>query len=206
MSNLKNLSKDKLIEMINQLKVDNEALKVMTELYKQMNDKIVELERQQNLNLQYLRRDTIEISGIPSSVKQDDLEGEVVKIFDAAKVKVHNKKLKFKNIQACHRIGKKGVTIVKFTNRKFAREAMYCGKNLKDTDLYGGSRVYLNHSFCPEFRFLNYLIRKAKNDGKLFKWKVTNGVNYVQVMEDGDFEEVSHKSDLVSLGIDIDNE
>ena len=52
------------------------------------------------------------------------------------------------DIQATHRVGKKGVTIVKFVNLKFAYEGLRCGKNLKDSKLYGNSGgIYINNSF-----------------------------------------------------------
>ena len=88
-----------------------------------MNDRLVKLEHEQNKSLQYSRRDSIEISGIPSNIRQKDLEGKVIKIFAEGR-------LKARDIQACHGVGKKGATIVKFVNRKFAREGLFCGRNL----------------------------------------------------------------------------
>ena len=97
---------------------------------------------------------------------------------------------------------KKGITICRFVNRKFARQGLVNGKNLKDTKLYGDSnKVYINTSFCPEFKYLNFLIRKAKSRGDIFRWKERNGIHFVQVKENDDFEEVSHKNDLISLGL-----
>ena len=119
----------------------------------QSNERLEKLEREQNRHIQYQRRNTIEITGIPSTVKQDDLEEQVVKIFNAANVTVNEHGLDPYQIQACHRIGKKGITICKFVNRKFATEGIYCGKNLKGIKLYGNdSQVYINNSFCKEYR------------------------------------------------------
>ena len=148
---------------------------------KQNNDRLEELERQQNLNLRYQRRDTIEITGIPSSIKQEELEEEVMKIFDAGHVSVHGRKLDTHQIQACHRIGKKGITICKFINRKYAQESLYCEKNLKDVEIYGkNSRIYINNSFCDEFKYLTFLIRKAKGK-EIVKWRIKRGINLIQV-------------------------
>ena len=56
-----------------------------------------------------------------------------------------------------HRVGKKGSTIVKFMNRTFAEVALYNGKQLKDTAIYGPrNKVYNNNSFCKEFAHINY--------------------------------------------------
>ena len=105
-------------------------------------------------------------------------------------------------IQACHRIGKKGITICKFVNRKFATEGIYCGKNLKGIKLYGNdSQVYINSSFCKEYSYFNFVIRKAKAEKKIFRYKIKHGVNLIQVEEDSDFQEISHKNDLIKLGL-----
>ena len=152
--------------------------------------------------LQYSRRDSIEISGIPQTVQQKDLEGETIKILQAAKVQVHGNHADVMDIQACHRVGKKGATIVKFVNRKFARESLYCGRNLKGNKLYGAnSQIFINNSFCPEYKYLNYLVRKAKKDNLVFRWKVRNGITSVQMEDGSDFIEVTHKNDLITLGI-----
>lgn len=74
-------------------------------------------------------------------------------------------------------------TIVKVVNRKFAGEALSCGKHLKGTKRCGGSPIYINNSFCPEFGFPKYAIRNAKKQGILFKWRTRNGVTSVQLDE-----------------------
>ena len=202
--NLKNLSKGQLIEKIRKISEENNVLKEIHRVMEATTTRLVNLEREQNKMLQYSRRDSVEISGIPSTITQDNLEKEVIKVFDTAKVKVHGKKLEEMDIQACHRLGKKGKTIVKFVNRKFAREGLVCGKNLKNCELYD-SGVYINTSFCPEFGHLNFLIRKSKSDGKLLRWKVRNGINFVQIGEEDDFVEISHINDLMELNL-VDSE
>ena len=197
--NLKKQSKAQLIQLIEKLSEENAALKEIHSFMDATTKRLVKIEREQNKALQYSRRDSIEISGIPPTVSQDVLEDEVVKNFEKAKVEVHGKKLEAPDIQACHRVGKKGKTIVKFISRKYAREGLVCGKNLKNSNLYGNAGVYINTSFCPEFGHLNFLIRKAKADGALFRWKVRNGINFVQVEEEDEFVEISHINDLVEL-------
>ena len=91
-------------------------------------------------------------------------------------------------------------------SRKWAYQGVFNGKNLKDKNIYGRSSVYINTSFCNEFKYLNFIIRKAKASGKLFRWKIKNGVNYVKDKEDDDFQEVSHKNDFEKIGIAIDSE
>ena len=78
---------------------------------------------------QYSRRDTLEISGIPMQIDDDkQLKEEVVEIFKDGKATVNRQNIKKMDIQAAHRIGKKGVVIVKVVNRKFVRTALINGK------------------------------------------------------------------------------
>ena len=203
--NLNSKSKAQLVDMVKKLTAENAVLKEVQKFMEMTNKRLESLEREQYKMQQYSRRDTIEISGIPTSIEQNGLEDEVIKIFEAADVFVHGEGLRKRDIQACHRIGKKGATICKFTNRKFARESLFCGKNLKGKKLYD-SNVYINNSFCDEFRHINYLVRTAKKNNQIFRWKIKNGVNFVMMEEGGNFEEISHQNDLVRLKIIQDSE
>ena len=61
-------------------------------------------------------------------VDEKHLEGEVVEIFKDAKATVNQQNIKKMGIEAAHRIGKKGVVIVKVFNRKLVRAALINGK------------------------------------------------------------------------------
>ena len=199
---LSNMSKDELINIVLDLRTKNSALSEVQRFMEKTNERLVKLEREQNLNLQYIRRDSVEISGIPANIEQDDLEGEVIKIFDTAGVIVNGAKLDVHQIQACHRTGKKGKVIVKTLNRKFAMESLYCGANLIENSPYDNA-VYINNSFCKEFGFLNFLVRKAKKNGHIRYYKVKKGITSVQVRENSELVDITHKIDLVNLGISI---
>ena len=163
---LPNLTRDKLIDIIFSLRVENNALKAIQEFRDKMEKRMENLERQQNENFQYLRRDTVVISGIPTKVPQKHLEDEVIRIYDCANVTVHGTKLDKHAIQACHRTGKAQKNVImKFTNRKYANEGLYNGKNLKVNAPYD-TPTYINSSFCPEYGFLNYAVRQAKKAKK----------------------------------------
>lgn len=114
---------------------------------------------------------------------------------------MHGKRLAKTDITACHRIGFKGKTIVWFVNRQFTSDILYNGKKLKNKENF--KNIYINNSFCKEFGFLNYQIRKAQKAKKLFRYKVKNGINLVQATQDGEFCEITHRNDLVNLGIEI---
>ena len=167
------------------------------------NLRLYHLERSQNLSLQYNRRESFEVVGIPSDIPQDQLEEEIIEIVKEAKVSVNRQPLKKSDIVACHRTGKKGAVVCRVMNRKFSRDAIVKSKNLKGSKRYSGSNIYINTSFCPEFRFLNFACRSAAKAKEISRYKVKNGVNFVQKEENGDFVEIGHVNDLENLGITV---
>ena len=114
---------------------------------------------------------------------------------------MEERELDHHEIQACHRIGKKGKTICRMVNRKFAEVALYNSKKLKDTKVYENS-IYINNSFCREFNHFNFVIRKAK---AIHWYKIKPGVHFIQMTDKGEFSKISHKNDLIKLGISLEN-
>ena len=87
---------------------------------------------------------SVEITGITGNIENADLENEVIKVFNKAKVVVNGVKLDKAQIQGCHRVGKKGKVILK--TLKYAVESLYCSKNLKGNSPYD-TPVFINN-FC----------------------------------------------------------
>ena len=196
------LNKQQLIQMV--LNLNQTISKLHEDFQRVTNLRLYHLERNLCMSQQYNRRDTLEIIGIPMHVEEQQMEDEIIEIFKDAKVTVNRQNIKKMDVQAAHRIGKKGVVIVKVVNRKFIRAALINGKNLASNKRYGDeTRLFLNDSFTSEFRFLNYVIRRAAKDKRLFKYKVRNGVNFVQKDQDSNFIEIGHANDLDNLGIEI---
>ena len=136
--NLATLDKDQLIHMV--LSLQQTISKLHEDFQKVNNLRFYHLERRLNMSEQYSRRDSLEITGIPRDVEHDQLEDEVIEIFKDAKVSLNRQPLKKTDIQATHRIGKKGVVICKVVNRKFIRKALVnhvllyiCTEDLKKT-------------------------------------------------------------------------
>ena len=138
----------------------------------------------------------------------ENLEAEVVKIYNAAEVKVHGQSLRPIDMQACHRIGKKKeTTIVKFASRKFAYGGVVIGRNLKDKNLYGqGKNVYINTSFCDTYRHLNFLICGLKGKKLINHYKVRKGINLVQIKDQEDYHEIEHLNDLIRLRFEFETD
>ena len=199
--NLSSLNKKQLVELVSSLQKENASLKKFNDFIIEATTKVENLERRLNLHEQYYRRESVEITGISADVPQGALEDKVLEMFDTAKVEVHGRSLRKYDIVACHRIGKKGKTIVRFMNRQFASASLYGGKHLRNSAEF--KQTYVNASLCKEFGFLNYQIRTAHKSKKLYRYKVKNGINMVQLEESSDFVEISHRNDLINIGIDI---
>ena len=100
------LNKQQLIQMVLE---QNQTISKLHEDFKRVtNLRLCHLERDLSMSQQYHRRDTLEISGIPMHVEDQQVEDEVVEILKDAKVTVNRQNIKKMDIQAAHRIGKKG--------------------------------------------------------------------------------------------------
>ena len=214
---LAQLQPDQVIQLTLSLKAENDELKKSANetVAARYDERLEKIEREINLTKQYIRRDTIEIAGVPSSVPDENVEAEVIKILKLAKAKAGNKQAGPYDIQAAHRKNRKGTIICKFVNRKFAISAVKSGHNLKDAKYVPteggidyveppeGYRIFINESLCPEFGYLHFAVRKAKKNYELFAFKVRNGVMSIQKTQNGQFEEISHVNDLERHGLTV---
>ena len=92
-------------------------------------ERVVQTERQCWANAQYSRRGTIEVIGIPSSIRDKDLEDKVRNIFGEIGVNINER-----DIQSCHRLREKDRTIVKFVNMKDCTNILRVKKDMKHLD------------------------------------------------------------------------
>ena len=118
---------DSTLSSINDFKADLSELrrhykKLESEVLvtKQVNTKLCDLmkllEHQCWANKQYSRRECLEISGVPESVSDKDLEGKVLNVFQKIDIEVHPD-----NIEACHWVkSNAGPKKVKMSRRKDA--------------------------------------------------------------------------------------
>ena len=111
--------------IIKNLQAENERLR---DKVSNLENKVVSLEINQNMLQQYGRRNNIEVSGIPDSVGDNDLEEKVISVFANVGIDV-----KSNDIEACHRIGKSRnsskKTIVRFTIESSPSKHFIIGKN-----------------------------------------------------------------------------
>ena len=148
---------------------------------------------------QYGRRENIEISGIPSTVGDHELENEVIKILH----KMGLSSLDHYGIVGCHRIGKRDRqgnrnTIVRFLHRK---DAIFILKNKRNTRLcneLGYYKLNITENLCPAFKSIFEEMKELKNIGSIAKvWTYNGHINYK--ITDSDQEKprvIYHDSEL----------
>jgi len=146
------------------------------------------LQKELYASQQYSRRECVEIVGIDKEIKDDDIEEKICEILEQINVDVDAEA----DIQACHRVRKKGTVIVKFTNRKtvgaiFKNKSAL--KNRKD-------KIFINESLCPYYRKLRGKCALLKKANKISKVIVRNGTVKLQINENGNFTIVDHDSVL----------
>ena len=84
--------------VIKNLQVENQKLR---NKINQLENKVISLEANTNSLEQYGRRNNLEISGIPDSISNNELEDKVIEILSTVDVNVSKS-----DIEACHRMGK----------------------------------------------------------------------------------------------------
>ena len=166
-------------------------------------ERVVQTERQCWANAQYSRRDTIEVIGIPSPIRDKDLEDKVRNIFGEIRVKVNER-----DIQVCHQLREKDRTTVKFVNRKGCTNILRVKKDLKHLDptklsFSEGTKIFINESLCPYYRATWNKCKKLRANKKLHQFYTINGIVRVKLEENGPPKSITHMLDLVNLFPDI---
>ena len=119
-----------------------------------LSKRLVDIERQCWANAQYSRMECLELVGIPQSVKDDDLGKEVIKIVNKVGLNIIKR-----DMQAVHRIGKEGRTIIKFYNRndcQALRKVIRDLNNLTMKNVGSGesNKIHVTESLGPYYRVL----------------------------------------------------
>ena len=119
------------------------------------------------------------------------------------------------DIEGCHRIGKSRnsskKTIVRFSNRKFAKQALYNRKKLKSTDkskLGYTNDVCINENITPVNNRIAYNCRKLKLQNLISKTYTVNGMVYLITnnIKRGKLVKVLHVQTLLNLFPDVEFE
>ena len=159
------------------------------------------MQRQCRANAQYSRRECLEITGIPSSVSDKDLEEVVCKAITKSGVDITAD-----DIEDCHRVGNKGQTIIKFGNRKVLSVKKDLNKvKMSDIDLTGKSILYITQSLCPYYRMLWSKTKTLYQKGKIDSFYVSNGNIKIRLQENARPITTFHTHDFIKYfpGVDL---
>lgn len=205
--------KDEIISQLREenINLKNELEKVKTEL-KKKGDDLIEVERDVIDLQQYVRRNNVEICGIPDSVENKNLEKTVVKIAEIIGVDV-----KSNDIEACHRLAKRRNeggpkrTIVRFVNRKNCESLLRNKKKLnydetKNKLNHIGIRnnLFINSNLSPYNKFLWGKCKHLYEEGMIDRFWVYNGSLHVAELNDDEGLKIGHLKDLENLFPNLD--
>ena len=149
---------------------------------RRVNDNLVKqnriLERKCAANEQYSRKECLQISKIPDSIPNNNLEETILKIFNETGVTVNSK-----DVEACHRLNQKAnpkKVIIKLSKRKYVARVMNNKKKLKsmkpqNIGLPSGCKVYINESLCKYYKCLWWKCKLLQTRGSIQSFCVTNG-------------------------------
>ena len=198
----KGFTKENLVDYILHLRNKVEELAS----YRLISARVEKLERSHFKSLQYSRRESIEISGIPENVNDRDLEKKTVDILD--KIGVSN--INPINVHACHRLKNKN-TIIRFTNRRIADFALYKRGKLKSVDkkAFGfpaDTRLFINESLCQPYKYIFFKIREAYKKKKITSYNLWKGKLSFKFNKDSTAIIISHFNDLVENGLADDSD
>ena len=160
---LRKSNKDELCGYIQKLREKVDELQSY-----QLIAKRVQLLEKSHLNaMQYNRRESIEISGLPESF-DDKLEETCIEVLNDIGCGM----IKKSEIHACHRLRNKKKTIIRFVNRKHADLALHNKKKLSKIDrkkyrLPADSSIYINESLRRPMQFLFFKVRNAFKSQKI---------------------------------------
>ena len=166
--------------------------------YKNVNGKVIEIERNMHRLEQYSCHECIEIADIPSSITNELLEEHVLLIF-----KKLDDVLEAMNIVACHRLGKTN-RVVKLLNRKDFQNILEKKYKLRNIALYNhdesensnSRKIFINQSLCPYYRKLYGLVKDLSNEGLIDSFWISNGTIKIRESSQSKPVSITHESDL----------
>ena len=141
-----------------------------------MENKIIDLEIQNNNIDQYSRRNNVEISGISQSVSDSQLEEKVVDILKVIYVNITKNE-----IEACYRLGKKKKNvIVQVINKKHCLKPLRNKKKLKSIDKNAigipNANLFISENLTPANSKLTFNCQKLKRDREIEKYNTIKGI------------------------------
>lgn len=189
--------------VISKLKEDNRILRSrVTYLEKRM----LLNEKNRNQQDQHSRKIYVELSGIPASVKQDNLKPTLVTIFSNAGID----DVSTDDIEVTHRIFSRQdpkPVIIK-ARRDFIEKVFSMKKSIldagKNENLKFGvnNKLYVNDHLSPAFKSLRYNCKLLKNEGHIDEFWISNAKLKLKI--NGNVKVIAHEYDLYEIAPDFE--
>ena len=150
----------------------------------------------------YVRRNNIELTGIPEEITQEALEDHVIGVFKKIDVNVSQG-----DIEACHRLKGKASprkTIVRFTNRKHCFQIMKNRKKLQKNVYANANLNRYYHTIAFNCRLLkrNKLIHSTWYDSTGVSIKLTESSMSKKIFNLGDLHDLFPEFNFADTGRD----
>ena len=171
---------EKLEIEIDTISKENKQLKKFTNNIREEidynTDSIYYIEKDLNQYQQYGRRESLEISGIPEDIPQNELELRIINLLQ--RIGCHN--LSSYEIVACHRLKKdpkSGLSkvIVRFINRKRVYQALINRQFLKFR-VPNFPNIYITESLCAAYKNIYNICSELRKDGEIKRLWTHNGM------------------------------
>ena len=154
-------------------------IQVTRNVNSKLSERLVTEQRKCYANEQYSKRECLEISGIPASVADKDLESKALEILEEIEVPV-NRTL----VEDCHRLPSKvspKKLIFKLNRRKDIHRILSNKnklKNLKPESVHlpGETKVFINESLCLYYKKLWSKCKRLWSAGHISAFWVRNGL------------------------------
>ena len=172
----------------------NSELLIVRNVNQNLQNRIINLEKQQSKSEQYNRRNNVEISGISNEVSDQNLEQTVIGICKDSGIEVNPL-----DIEGCHRLplGRNATNttkqvIVKFGNMKHSEAMLQHKKDIKQK-----SKVFVSHSLCPYYRFLWGKCKELQRKGRINQVFCLGAIVTVRITENSPAIKILHEKDLL---------
>ena len=171
---------------------------IIRDVYLKLWERVVSLELQCWSNSQYSRRESLEKSEFPQSLKNEDLEGTVLQIFEELNIVVDQTNVKdFHWVES--RTSKK--VIIKMSRRKDANKIRRVKKNLKNLNLSSCSTIIT--TFCSYYKILWSICKKISSNKSIHAFWITSSSIRLKIGKSGRINIITHLSVLEILEVNF---
>ena len=184
--------------------LEGEVYNLNNELFK-LSDKIYNIEILTHDSQQRSRKNNAEITGIPNTVTDDELEKTVLDIFNS----FLEDPIIPAEIEACHRLPSKSdvkPTVIRFQNRKRCKEvkskdsrAAINTLDFTTFNLPEDTQIYVSDHLSPYYKTIAYYCRKLRRNNLIWKIITDDGIIKIKGHNQFKWTKIIHEQTLYDL-------